>query len=55
MINNIVTKDEKQKIVKYMMDELERAADIKEYEFKMYDRMMREKSEIQVDKCKGRD
>ena len=54
MNNNIVAKDKKD-LRKFMFEELEKLADIKEQQLKMYDRIMREPSEIQVDKCKGRD
>ena len=56
MNNNIVAKDKRVKEnIKYMYEELERAADLKEKRLNMYDRMMKSKSEIDISKCKGRD
>jgi len=54
MKDNIVTKDKKD-LKKFMFDELEKLADVKENQLKAYDRMMREKSYIDETKCKGRD
>ena len=54
MSNNIVTKD-KREVVLYLYEELERAADIQEYKRKVYNRMMCERSEIDVKMCRGRD
>ena len=51
---SLITKD-KEKLCKFMFDELEKLADIKEQQLKSYDRMMCERSEIDVSKCKGRD
>ena len=57
MNNNIITKDKraKEELAKYMFEELEKAASIKENQLRIYDKMMRSNSEIDVSKCKGRD
>lgn len=48
-IKIIVAKD------KDMFEELERLAGIQESKRKVFDRMMRERSEIDTNRCKGRD
>ena len=54
MNNNIVAKDKKD-LEKFMFDELEKLADIKEQQLKSYDRMMRENTDVNETKCRGRD
>jgi len=56
---NIVAKDkrdkrDKERIAKYMMEQLEKEAEWREYELKVLDRMMTERSEINIARCKGR-
>jgi len=45
----------KDRTSEYMMEALENEAEHREHELKVLDRLMRERSEIRVDKCKGRD
>jgi len=51
---NIVAKD-KRNMIKYMVEELERSADIKENQLKVYEKMMRDNKDVDESKCKGRD
>ena len=54
MINIIITKDKNDKEV-FMVEELERAADRKENELRVFDILMKGRSEIDVSKCRGRE